>query len=287
MHDLERRYTPRETFEFRAASKRGTVGTLTGYAAKYDTLSRNLGGFVETIRQGAFDKSLADGVDVLVRYNHGDEGLLGRTSSGTARVSSDSVGLLYEVDLPDTSVGRDVATLAERGDVYQSSFAFYTVEDSWGQTDQGFPLRSLIGAQLVDVAPVNSPAYLDTSVGLRSFASAHGLDFATVQAAAAGGRLRSIATLIDPDPVDPDTQTCPVCAATSVDDNGGRCACAPGCDCVCEVCTCTPGTLESPDPMSEDMPRSAPKDAETPQVANHGLVIVRSRLHALRQRRDI
>lgn len=143
---------------------------LAGYAAKYDTYSQNLGGFVEQIARGAFDKSLADGNDVLCRYNHEDAGLLGRTSSGTLRLGSDSTGLTYEVDLPDTTVGRDVRVLAARGDVTQSSFAFRTLEDDWDVTDQGFPLRTLLRVQLMDVAPVNSPAYLDTSAAVRSLA---------------------------------------------------------------------------------------------------------------------
>ena len=194
MTDLERRYAPRGTVEFRAATKSGSAGVLVGYALKYDTLSRNLGGFVETIAPGTFDKSLADQVDVLVRYNHDDSALLGRTASGTARLTNDETGLLYEVDLPDTSVGRDVAALAARGDVYQSSFAFYTIEDEWGMTDQGFPLRTLRAAQLVDVAPVNSPAYLDTSSGLRSLAESRGLPFDEVAGAAAANRLGELLT---------------------------------------------------------------------------------------------
>lgn len=199
MNDLERRYAPRGTVEFRAAAKSGSAGVLVGYALKYDTLSRNLGGFVETIAPGTFDKSLADGVDVLVRYNHDDNMLLGRTASGTARLIPDEVGIQYEVDLPDTTVGRDVAALAERGDVYQSSFAFYTVEDEWSMTENGFPLRTLRAAQLVDVAPVNSPAYLDTSSGLRSLAEKRGLPLDEVTHAAAENRLGE---LLSPAPVD-------------------------------------------------------------------------------------
>lgn len=186
------------TVEVRSNARDGksTSRTLAGYAAKYDTLSQNLGGFVETIRSGAFDKSLADKVDVVVRYNHDDAGLLGRTSSGTARIGSDSTGLWYEVDLPDTTTGRDLAVLAERGDVHQSSFAFMTPKDgdSWGATEQGFPLRSLNSVRLVDVAPVNTPAYLDTSTGLRSFAEARGLPLDEVEAAARAGHLADLLT---------------------------------------------------------------------------------------------
>lgn len=151
---------------------RGDTSTprLAGYAAKYSRYSQNLGGFVEQIVPGAFDRSLADSVDVLCRYNHEDAGLLGRTTSGTLRLASDDTGLTYEVDLPDTTVGRDVRVLAARGDVTQSSFAFETLEDEWDVTEQGFPLRTLVNVRLMDVAPVNSPAYLDTSAAVRSLA---------------------------------------------------------------------------------------------------------------------
>lgn len=172
MHDLEQRTWP-TAVEFRASDS--GPGVLTGYAAKYGTLSRNLGGFVETIRAGAFDKSLADGVRVMARFNHDSNGILGTTDAGTLQVASDGTGLRYTVDLPDTSTGRDVAALAARGDLAFSSFAFRTIDDSWSETDQGYPLRELRAVQLVDVAPVADPAYLDTSVAKRSLAAATGL----------------------------------------------------------------------------------------------------------------
>lgn len=176
--ELERRFT-RAQLEYRA-SRDGGPGELYGYAAKYNRLSQNLGGFVERVEPGAFTKSLADNVDVLARYNHDDAGLIGRTASGTLRLATDDEGLTYTVELPDTNVGRDLATLARRGDVYQSSFAFYTVQDDWSLTEQGFPLRSLIATQLVDVAPVNMPAYLDTSSAVRSLATALNVDVEAV-----------------------------------------------------------------------------------------------------------
>lgn len=163
--------------EFRdAAAGSAAVGVLAGYAAVYERLSQNLGGFVEKVAHGAFAQTLADNNPVLARYNHDDNQLLGTTEAETLRVASDDTGLPYEVDLPDTSVGRDVAVLAKRGDVRYSSFAFRTLEDSWSVTDQGFPLRTLIKVQLVDVAPVNNPAYRDTSVGMRSLAERTGID---------------------------------------------------------------------------------------------------------------
>ncbi len=60
--------------------------------------------------------------------------------------------------------------LVQRGDVRQSSFAFISDEDEWDTDDTGYPRRTLHQVRLLDVAPVNAPAYLDTSVGLRSLA---------------------------------------------------------------------------------------------------------------------
>lgn len=145
------------------------IGQLTGYAAVFNRHSQNLGGFVEQVDPAAFTKSLADAVPVMARGNHDDGHLLGTTWAGTLTLEVDGTGLRYTVDLPDTSSGRDWKALAARGDVKWSSFAFRTIEDEWGVTEQGFPLRTLRAVQLVDVAPVNSPAYLDTTVAVRSF----------------------------------------------------------------------------------------------------------------------
>lgn len=178
--DLEIR-TRSDAVTFRAASDgSGSAGTLAGYAAVYNRLSQNLGGFVEQVDPGAFTQSLADGVPVLARYNHDDNYLLGTSEAETLRVWSDNTGLPYEVDLPDTGAGRDIAVLSGRGDVRYSSFAFRTISDSWSVTEQGFPLRTLLAVQLVDVAPVNNPAYRDTSVGMRSLATRTGIDPADI-----------------------------------------------------------------------------------------------------------
>jgi HK97 family phage prohead protease len=166
MTDAERRFTSVRV-ELRASSDdKQTIG---GYAAKFNRMSQNLGGFVERIDPGFFNKSRGDGwPGVIARHNHDDNMLLGTTGAGTLRLSLDSVGLMYEVDTPHSRA--DVYELVQRGDVHQSSFAFRAFEDDWATTDQGFPLRTLISGQLFDVASVNTPAYTDTSVGLRSLA---------------------------------------------------------------------------------------------------------------------
>jgi phage head maturation protease len=113
--------------------------------------------------------------------------LLGTTGAGTLRLALDEIGLDYTVDLPQTRM--DVYELVQRQDVRQSSFAFIAFEDDWGTSDQGFPLRTLVSGRLIDVASVNTPAYEDTSTGLRSLARKFDADLEEVRTLAAHDEL--------------------------------------------------------------------------------------------------
>lgn len=166
MTDAERRFTS-VLVEARATSD-STKMTIGGYAAKFERSSQNLGGFIEQVNPRAFNRSHGNGwPGVMARYNHEDNQLLGTSGSGSLRLSIDEIGLQYQVDAPQARA--DVFELVQRGDVHQSSFAFVAFEDEWAPApDTGYPMRTLLSVRLIDVAPVNSPAYLDTSVGLRS-----------------------------------------------------------------------------------------------------------------------
>lgn len=184
--EIERRF---HTSKIELRKSTNGIGVLFGYAAVFNRYSQNLGGFVEQVDPAAFNKSIADGAEVLARFNHSDGALLGTLSAETLRLIVDGTGLAYEVDLPDTTHGRDVQALAERGDLRFSSFAFRTMEDDWGYTNEDFPLRTLKTVQLVDVAPVVSPAYRDTTTGLRSLADRFELDLDETRKAAEANKL--------------------------------------------------------------------------------------------------
>jgi hypothetical protein len=139
---------------------------ITGYAATFETESRMLpGGFIETIRRGAFDEVMAAGPDVIGVYNHDKNFLLGRTANGTMKLSLDDRGLKYEIYPPESRM--DVVESIERGDVVGSSFAFKVPPrgESWGETARGIRRRSIekVGF-LEDVGPVVRPAYESASV---------------------------------------------------------------------------------------------------------------------------
>ena len=63
---------------------------------------------------------------------------------------------------------RDVAELVRRGDVNQCSFAFSVVTDRWSGGGASGYVRELLDVDLYDVGPVTYPAYLQTSVQVRS-----------------------------------------------------------------------------------------------------------------------
>jgi HK97 family phage prohead protease len=187
MSAVERRFTA-VAVEVRGDGARRAIG---GYAAVFNKLSQNLGGFVERVAPSFFNKSKGDGwPDVMARYNHDDNMLLGTTGGGTLRLRIDETGLDYEVDLP--AARADVYELVARGDVRKSSFAFRMVPDGdeWDLTDQGFPRRTLLSGQTVDVATVNAPAYLDSTAGLRSLAHRFEAEFEEVRSMAAANELR-------------------------------------------------------------------------------------------------
>lgn len=143
---------------------------ISGYAAVFQTESRNLGGFVETIHPNAFDDVLADSPDVIGVFNHDRNLLLGRTGNGTMRLAKDAYGLRYEI-MPNenTSVGRDVVEWVKDRTVVGSSFAFAIRQndgDAW-ETDhkRGIRKREVRSiALLEDVGPVVRPAYGASSV---------------------------------------------------------------------------------------------------------------------------
>jgi len=138
---------------------------LVGMVAKFGTEAR-IGSFVETIAPGAFSASLAAGSDIIAMQDHDATRVLARTSSGTLRLSEDSVGLAFEIDLPDTTAARDVLALAQRGDLGGMSFGFMVPEG--GEVWAG-ERRTLTRIDLKEISVVSAwPAYPQTVVQARS-----------------------------------------------------------------------------------------------------------------------
>ena len=170
MADLE--YRACGQFEFRAEGDSVKVG---GYAAVFNSLSQDLGGFREVIRRGAFTHTIAQGADVRFLINH-DGMPLARTKSGTLRLAEDDRGLRIDatLDPSDPDVQRLIPKM-RRGDLSQMSFGFRTLKDAWRQ-EGAEQIRELHAVDLFDVSAVTYPAYQATDVALRSLAASRAVE---------------------------------------------------------------------------------------------------------------
>jgi HK97 family phage prohead protease len=163
----ERRFT-RFPLEVRSDSNGGPKH-IHGYAACFNKLSRKLGGFVEQVNTTAFNESRTENwPDVVCRYNHKDDMLLGTTHARTLDLHIDETGLRYDVIPPQSRA--DILEYVDRGDVRHSSFAFrvFPGGDEWGVSEFNYPMRTLVSVQLIDVAPVLDPAYPDSTAAARA-----------------------------------------------------------------------------------------------------------------------
>ncbi len=140
---------------------------IVGYAAVYDQLSEDLGGFKEKIKRGAFTNSIKRN-DIKLLFNHDANYVLGRNKSGTLKLEEDEYGLKIEAIPPNTSFAKDLINLLERGDIDQMSFGFMVNKEEWDTTDKELPIRTLLDVELFDTSIVVYPAYKQTSVDVRS-----------------------------------------------------------------------------------------------------------------------
>jgi len=158
--------TPDINFEMRAVDSSGMK--FSGYAAVFNSASRDLGGFVEFIKPGAFARSLASRNKIMLLWNHDTSMPLASTRNGSLTLREDARGLFVEATLPDTTLGRDIAAQVRSGLTDSMSFGFQVKRDSWNATgDQ----RTLEDVALFEVSLVTSEAYAATAgtVSVRNY----------------------------------------------------------------------------------------------------------------------
>lgn len=162
-----------KTDEFRAVKKDDGTTVLEGYSAVFDRESDNLGWgdweVREIIKPGAFTEALKKS-DCRALFNHNSNFVLGRESAKTLKIIQDDKGLRSIINLPDTSVGRDLAVSVERGDIREQSFGFTVIKDQWEEdkVNKKTTRTILEVGELYDISPVTYPAYPDTTIAKRS-----------------------------------------------------------------------------------------------------------------------
>jgi len=165
--------------ESRSADDGSEREYIIGYAAKFHTLSLDLGDFVERLDPGAFAlvserRGRKKPLQTRALWNHDANFPLARYPE-TLRLTVDEVGLRYEFPVPDTTYGRDIAANIRAGIVKGSSFAFQVAKggEEWS-VEEGRSVRTIkVVDSLIDVSPTTFPAYpdADVSVAKRSFDS--------------------------------------------------------------------------------------------------------------------
>jgi HK97 family phage prohead protease len=145
-----------------------------GYAALFNSEADIGGYFREVIAPGAFRETLKND-DIRALIDHDTGRVIGRSSAGTLRLKEDDKGLSVEIDLPDTTDGRDLAVQLERGDISGMSFGFIVRHDEWDETSDP-PTRTIHAVDLHEVSAVAFPAYGDTEIALRSLENARAVN---------------------------------------------------------------------------------------------------------------
>jgi uncharacterized protein len=171
--------------------------SLEGYAAEFDSLSSDLGGFRERIARGAFARSLASkDTDVKCLAQHDPNQILGRQKNGTLTCVEDARGLAFRCKLnPASQMHKDIYASVQRGDIDSCSFAFTVKpeDETWDDADDDgvrFTRRTLRSVNLLDCSVVTYPAYPQgTDVSARSlpqYGAAEFFRYAAARAKALG-----------------------------------------------------------------------------------------------------
>jgi HK97 family phage prohead protease len=172
--DLERLFVPLAEAGLCVEERAGGSPTIRGISPPWRSMSYDLGGFREQFVDTAFDEALAESPDVLGLFNHSEDNVLSRTTSGTLRLGKQPEGLGFAMDAPDTSLARDLMVLIRRGDISGASFAFSLrgpkdAAEEFRQEADGSYTRTVKNANIYDVSIVTRPAYPRSTVALRSF----------------------------------------------------------------------------------------------------------------------
>lgn len=149
--------------------KDGEQEFFEGTAVRFGSVT-DLGWYSEEIERGAFDEVLND--DVRGLFNHDPDVVLGRSKSGTMKLSVDERGVHYKIQYnPNDPDHVRVMEKVKRGDVSQSSYAFSIKDMIWEKRGDKDHRKITKLKRWYDVAPVTYPANTDTEVAARSLES--------------------------------------------------------------------------------------------------------------------
>lgn len=174
MEEMEYRF--QEATEMRVVKDEKTGKRyLEGYGIVFNSDSRMIYGiFKERIMPEAINDT-TDMTEIVAKYNHDINRTLGTTWANTLTWEKDKKGVKYRVELPDTETGREVAILAERGDLRGSSFEFMLAKEGYRWVvekvgDMEIDVREVTNIRkIADLSPVIRPAYPGTENTIKTY----------------------------------------------------------------------------------------------------------------------
>ena len=155
--------------------------TIEGFAAVFDQESRlnfdplTKSFFIEVIERGAITDDLLQACDIKALLEHDKKKMLARSRAGTVSGSLslmvNDYGLGYKFSAPNTPEGDYAVEMISRGDLFGSSFAYFTNDKknvTYKKVD-GLLYRIVHKIDRIsDISIVSDPAYFGTDVTLRS-----------------------------------------------------------------------------------------------------------------------
>lgn len=149
----------------------GERPTIEGYFAVFDSDYEIAPNMSESVRKGAFSRSLSE--DIRALTNHDTTLVLGRTKAHTLELREDEHGLWGKITInPNDSDAMNLYERVKRGDVDQCSFGFEIVSEETDFRSDGSVHWTITDVNLFEVSACTFPAYQQTNIAARS-AEAH------------------------------------------------------------------------------------------------------------------
>jgi HK97 family phage prohead protease len=160
------------------AARSGKKKILEGYAARWNSLSSDLGGFKEELAAGCFSNSLKRG-QVSMLFSHDAACVIASQRNNSLDLSEDSKGLRFRAQLNGTGAAEDAFENIENGEISGMSFGFQVLRDKWDEIldpgddddDENYSARgrnikrrTVLAGNLLEISPVLWPAYSSSSV---------------------------------------------------------------------------------------------------------------------------
>lgn len=166
-------FDTRQQFKVAATSTPGRLATLVGYAIVWNVLSSDRGGY----RVRCLPNSARFATPTFALYGHDFKDVVGKTSNGTLRITPDSYGVRVEIDMPNTTCGRDLLVSVRDRDVDGMSFSMVNGPEKSDERIEGGQKIIDVSSFLVDEVTITAiPAFRETTIATAPPATAASYD---------------------------------------------------------------------------------------------------------------